>query len=119
MSLYEPIRPPQRHDDQRNDTSIGDRPKPPPQPYFYMPAMPPLGLIYAIELWWWAYRRRRQFRQRFLPLLTHDDHILEDMGHHRDDILWAARLPLKVDALQALNERRAWRKKSDTIKGPI
>ncbi|RUA22178.1 hypothetical protein DSL92_07185 [Billgrantia gudaonensis] len=30
-----------------------------------------------------------------LPAAAHDDHILEDMGHCRDDILWALRLPLR------------------------
>lgn len=109
MSQYEPIHRTQHHD----DTTISDKPTPPPRPDFYMPAMPPLGLIYAIELWWWTYRRRRQFRRRFLPLLAHDDHILEDMGHHRSDILWASRLPLKVDALQALEEHRTLRKRSN------
>ncbi|WP_163575564.1 hypothetical protein [Halomonas faecis] len=99
MSQYEPLR-----------RCVDDHDVPPPKPPrldLHMPAMPPLGLIHAIDHWWWAYRRRRQFRQRFLPLLAHDDHILEDMGHRRDDILWASRLPLKVDALRALVERRA------------
>ncbi|MCH4564150.1 hypothetical protein MKP05_13615 [Halomonas sp. EGI 63088] len=101
MSQYEPIRRPR---------VVADKPAPPPAPDFYMPAMPPLGLITAVEHWWHVYRRRRQFRRRFLPLLAHDDHILEDMGHHRDDILWASRLPLQVDALKALEECRALRK---------
>lgn len=101
MSQYEPIRRPR---------VVADKPAPPPAPDIYMPAMPPLELIAAVEHWWHVYRRRRQFRQRFLPLLAHDDHILEDMGHHRDDILWASRLPLKVDALKALEECRALRK---------
>jgi hypothetical protein len=99
MSQYEPLRQP---------NSVADkRPTPPPQPDFFMPAMPPLGLIHKLETKWWEYRRRRQFRQRFLPLLAHDDHMLEDMNHCRDDILWASRLPLKEDAEQALERRRA------------
>lgn len=98
MTQYEPIRRPQ---------PVAEEPAPPAKLDFFMPATPPLGLIYALELWWWRYRRRRQFRQRFLPLLAYDDHILEDMGHRRDDILWASRLPLKEDAFKALTERRA------------
>ncbi|NIC04874.1 hypothetical protein [Billgrantia bachuensis] len=101
MSQYEPLRQP------RTDTK---RPTPPPQPDFYMPAMPPLGLIHKLETKWWEYQRRRQFRQRFLHLLAHDDHMLEDMNHRRDDILWASHLPLRKDAEQALEQRRMMRK---------
>lgn len=82
-------------------------------PDFYMPAMPPLGLIEAIEKRLrraLAERKRRhEFRQRFLPLLAHDDAILDDMGHCRGDIEWAAGLPLKEDATEALLKRRAQR----------
>ncbi|QJQ95872.1 MULTISPECIES: hypothetical protein [Halomonadaceae] len=102
MCQHEPLRPPTPADDKR--------PTPPPRPDFFMPAMPPLGLIHWLETKWWEYRRRRQFRRRFLPLLVHDDHKLDDMGHCRDDILWASRLPLKEDAEQALATRRAERK---------
>ncbi|MCE8016550.1 hypothetical protein HOP62_10760 [Halomonas sp. MCCC 1A17488] len=102
MSQYEPLRQPR--------TEFDKRPTPPPQPDFFMPAMPPLGLIHALETRWQEYRRRRRFRQRFLHLLAYDDHMLEDMGHSRDDILWASRLPLKEDAEQALEQRRAKRK---------
>ena len=75
-------------------------------PDFYMPAMPPMGLINAIENWVKALFRRRCFRQRFLPLLGYDDHILEDMGHNREDIEWASHLPWRKDAFQALQRRR-------------
>lgn len=107
MTQYEPLRQPhstiERHATEK-------RPAPPPRPDFFMPAMPPLGLIHTLETMWWEYRRRRQFRQRFLPLLAHDDHMLEDMNHRRDDILWASSLPLKEDAEQALAQRRTKRK---------
>ncbi len=75
-----------------------------------MPAMPPLGLIHAIETLLNRYLQRRRFRQRYLPLLCHDDHMLDDMNHRRDDILWASHLPLKADAEQALEQRREQRK---------
>ncbi|WP_148252949.1 hypothetical protein [Aidingimonas lacisalsi] len=101
MSQYEPMR--RLH-------LVADKPRQPPEPDFYMPAMPPLKLISKLEHWWRMYRRRRQFRQRFLPLLAHDDHVLEDIGHHRGDILWASRLPLDFDALRVLSECRELRK---------
>ncbi|QTF94355.1 MAG: hypothetical protein J5F18_05390 [Halomonas sp. BM-2019] len=69
--------------------------------------MPPLGLIHALEHWWWAYRRRRRFRRSVLTLLEYDDAILGDLGYRRDDLLWALRLPLKMDAQGALEARRA------------
>lgn len=99
MSQYEPLR---RVVDPKDAP-----PPPPPRLDLYMPAMPPLGLIHALETWWWAYRRRRRFRQGMLPLLACDDAILKDIGYRRADIHWALRLPLKVDALRALQEREA------------
>lgn len=102
MSQYEPLRQPTK--------IAAKRPAQPTRPDFFMPAMPPLGLIHALESLWRNYQRRRQFRQRFLHLLAYDDHMLEDMGHFRDDILWASRLPLKEDADQALAQRRLMRK---------
>lgn len=82
-----------------------------PKPDLFMPAMPPLGLIDALENWVRAWVRRRQFRQRFLYLLDYDDHILEDMGHCREEIEWALGLPLREDAGQALLCRRAQRRR--------
>lgn len=102
MSQYEPLR--------QSRTEAAKNHATPPRPDFFMPAMPPLGLIHALEKKWWEYQRRRQFRQRFLHLLAYDDHMLEDMGHCREDILWASRLPLKEDAERALTQRRAMRK---------
>jgi uncharacterized protein YjiS (DUF1127 family) len=81
---------------------------PPPKPprlEFYMPAMPPLSLIHQFEMRWWRYRRRQLFRRHVVPLLAYDDHVLQDIGHRREDIHWANQLPLSVDAVQALEER--------------
>ncbi|GHC17558.1 DUF1127 domain-containing protein [Aidingimonas halophila] len=99
-----------QHEPMRRLQLVADKPRKPPEPDFYMPAMPPLELISKLEHWWHMYRRRRQFRQRFLPLLAHDDHVLEDIGHHRSDILWASQLPLNIDALHALSACREMRK---------
>lgn len=101
MSDHNQTRCPQRDE---------EKPTQPPWPDFYMPAMPPLGLINTVENWVRAWVRRRQFRQRFLYLLDFDDHILEDMGHCRDEIEWALHLPLREDAGQALLCRRARRR---------
>lgn len=89
----------------RPDLSKRDLPRP-PMPEFYMPAMPPMGLINALESWVRALLRRRRFRRHFLPFLDYDDHILDDMGHNREDVEWALRLPLRKDAFQALQCRR-------------
>ena len=42
----------------------------------------------------------------FLPLLKEDDEILTDIGFERTDIQWALNLPLKIDALKALEACR-------------
>ncbi|MDQ7728870.1 hypothetical protein [Halomonas sp. SpR8] len=81
-------------------------PPKPPQLHFYMPAMPSMRLIRALDMGWWRYRRRRLYRRHIVPLLDYDDHVLRDIGHCRDDILWASQLPLKVDAIQALEARQ-------------
>jgi uncharacterized protein YjiS (DUF1127 family) len=35
-----------------------------------------------------------------------DDHLLRDIGAHREDIRWAASLPLSANAALALQERQ-------------
>ncbi|WP_353981099.1 hypothetical protein [Salinicola endophyticus] len=79
----------------------------PVPPKIYMPAMPPLGWIHALEVQWWHYRRRRLFLRHVLPIAACDDILLADIGYRREQILWAARLPLKCDALSELERLRA------------
>ncbi|MFC3286174.1 hypothetical protein [Litchfieldella rifensis] len=86
-----------------------ETPAQPPMPDFYMPAMPPLGLITAIENWSRAWIRAWRRRRRLLRLLDYDDHMLDDMGHTRQDLLWAAHLPLKEDAHRILRQLREQR----------
>ncbi|OJA05796.1 hypothetical protein [Halomonas sp. QHL1] len=81
-------------------------PPKPPQLHFCMPAMPSMRLIRALDMGWWHFQRRRLFRRHILPLLDCDDQLLRDMGHSREDILWASQLPLRVDAIQALEARQ-------------
>ncbi len=78
---------------------------PPPKPRqrgFYMPAMPSIELIRALDMGWWRCRRRLLFRRHMLPLLGYGEQMVRETGYSRDDILWASRLPLKVDAIHAL-----------------
>lgn len=81
-------------------------PPKPPQVDFYMPAMPSMRLIRALDMGWWRFRRRCLFRLHILPLLAYDDQVLLDIGHCREDILWANKLPLKIDAIHALEARQ-------------
>ncbi|MDT8894357.1 DUF1127 domain-containing protein [Halomonas sp. I1] len=68
-------------------------------PTFYMPAMPPLGLIDALEGWIVGrvrqWQRRRHFRRQIANLLVHDDRILADIGLDRRELERASRLPLR------------------------
>ena len=84
--------------DDRPTTPI---PRRPPEPPFPMPAMPPLGLIHALETRLRAWLKRRRLRR----LLDYDDRRLNDLGFHREDLLWALRLPLSHDPIQALRRR--------------
>ncbi|WP_156781974.1 DUF1127 domain-containing protein [Acidihalobacter aeolianus] len=57
---------------------------------------------------WLETRQQRQMLER---LLAYDDHQLDDLGYHRQDLLDAIALPWSVDALTSLTrwrqERRA------------
>tara|TARA_R110002020_G_scaffold77472_3_gene195583 strand:- start:141 stop:476 length:336 start_codon:yes stop_codon:yes gene_type:complete len=81
-------------------------PPKPPQLQFYMPAMPSMRLIRTLDMGMWHCRRRWLFRRHIVPLLAYDDHVLRDIGHSREDIIWASQLPLKVDAIHALEARQ-------------
>ena len=48
-----------------------------------------------------AWLKRRRLRR----LLDYDDRRLKDLGFHREDLLWALRLPLNQDPIQALRRR--------------
>lgn len=77
-------------------------------PHFYVPAMPPLGWIRWLRqrLDAWAYRRKLKH------LLDYDDHMLEDMGHTRAELVMAIELPLKADVREALLQWKAERRRT-------
>ncbi len=77
-------------------------------PHFYMPAMPPLGFIRAVRqrLDAWAFRRKMK------RLLDYDDHILDDMGHTRAELMMAIKLPLKENARKVLRQWRDQRRRT-------
>ncbi|MDV2077799.1 hypothetical protein [Marinobacter xestospongiae] len=83
-----------------------------PFPEVIMPAMPPLGLITAIEDRIRNWRHRRMLQR----LLKYDEFLLEDVGHHRADLVRASRLPLRVDPLKKLVE---WREQSQGRSGGV
>lgn len=63
------------------------------------------SFIQALKHWYKAYSRR----QGLLNLLNYDDHMLDDMGYTRYDLLTIAKLPLSADAhrvLKRLGEQR-------------
>jgi uncharacterized protein YjiS (DUF1127 family) len=49
--------------------------------------------------------RNWQTRRRVADLATYDDYMLNDIGITRDEVEWAAGLPLTVNAALALEER--------------
>lgn len=74
----------------------------------YMPAMPPFGLIrwvgHRVDAW--------RFRRKLLRLLDYSDHMLDDMGHTRAELMMASKLPLKENARQALLDWKAVRRRT-------
>ena len=94
MSHYQDFRRPQLRP---------DAPAKPPELELYMP---PLAFMATVEFWVRIFRRRHHLRRLFLPLLKEDDEMLADIGFERTDIQWALNLPLKIDALKALEACR-------------
>lgn len=87
---------------------------PVPLPDVYMPAMPPLALITALEHWVWRrvvrtrlWMRAWARRRRLQRLQDYDDHLLEDMGYTRQELAWALSLPMRVNARRALRRLQA------------
>lgn len=95
----------------RRPQLLPDSPVKPPELDLYMPATPPLAFMATLEFWIKVFRRRHHFRRLFVPLLDEDDRILSDIGFERTDIQWALKLPLKVNALKALEACRTARRK--------
>ena len=76
-------------------------------PKLIMPAMPPLGWRWIRQrLGAWVYRRKLKC------LLDYDDHMLDDMGHTRAELMMAIGLPLKADARKALLDWKAERRRT-------
>lgn len=88
----------------------------PPKPSISMPAMPPLRLIALLEFWAKMALRRHHFKKLFVPLLDESEDLLEDIGFRKEEILWALGLPLRVDALKALEVCR--KERSCSIRRP-
>jgi hypothetical protein len=57
----------------------------------------------AIGTW----NRRRADRAAFMNLLEKEEWVYRDMGIHRGDVEWAARLPLHINASRELEKLRA------------
>ena len=62
----------------------------------------------------WLARLYRNWkaRRRIAQLETYDDHMLNDIGLTRDEINWAAGLPLTVNSALALEDRAFRRRKN-------
>lgn len=63
-----------------------------------------------------AWRTRcaqREARDAFRNTLRLDDHLLDDIGVTRDEVEWAARLPLDENASHALFARAKRRREGD------
>lgn len=71
------------------------------------------SFLRSINRSWTAWRARRDRRDAFANLLACDDRMLADMGVRRDEVEWAARLPLNVDAVRALHLRAEGRRRDE------
>lgn len=57
-------------------------------------------------------RSLKQDRAAFMNLVHQDDRILDDIGVTREEVLWAASLPVRINAALALHERAQMRRRA-------
>ena len=68
------------------------------------------SLLQTISGWYRNWLARRQVRR----LAEYDTRMLMDMGVTRDEILWASRLPLSVNAAWELRQRSRARRMAES-----
>lgn len=61
---------------------------------------------------WVNWNRRRHVRK----FRDFDERILDDIGVTREEVAWASRLPITVNAAQALQDK-AWRRRQSELRG--
>jgi uncharacterized protein YjiS (DUF1127 family) len=66
------------------------------------------GIVYFLR----RVTRNWQVKRRIAALGNFDDYMLRDIGVTRDEVQWAAGLPLTVNAAVALEERALRRRQS-------
>ena len=57
-------------------------------------------------------RSLKEDRAAFMNLVYLDDRTLDDIGVTREGVLWAASLPMKINAALALRERAQMRRRA-------
>ena len=83
-----------------------EKPKTPKYPEVIAPVMPPLHSMAHVEFWLHVIKRRCHFKRLFMPLLGEGDTVHEDLSCRRRCIIWALDLPLRTDALKALEVKK-------------
>lgn len=71
--------------------------------------------LHAFRVQWAAGRQNRENRAAFGHLLAMDDVMLTDIGVMREDVLWAHRLPIEVNAAVALKKQAMLRRSHDHL----
>ncbi len=85
-------------------------------PMIYQPLQEVAAFLQRLRL---LYRRRRELREAraaFMHTVYLDHRLLDDMGVTREEVLWAASLPLEVNAALALRERAAERRAAEAAR---
>jgi uncharacterized protein YjiS (DUF1127 family) len=70
----------------------------------------PNGRLEWRQLW-----HNWQVRRRVTRLMDRDDRLLDDMGVTREEIQWAAQLPITINSAIALQERSSKRRRREQI----
>ena len=65
-----------------------------------------------LRRWYRRGRALKEARAAFMHTVYRDDRLLDDMGVTREEVLWAASLPLEENAALALRARAAERRRA-------
>ncbi len=68
------------------------------------------AILQRVRHWYRQHRDQKEARAAFMHTVHLEDRLLDDMGVTREEVMWAASLPLEENAALALRKRAAQRR---------
>ena len=67
------------------------------------------GVLHCVKVFFKARAKRRRDLRQLRQINNLSPHMLKDIGVRREDVLWAANLPVELDAVKALKKETGHR----------